>query len=66
MEGLASQRYYAIIVWSTAQEALGEWGRSCHPLSTQRATRSLLVVVLPPAAFALLLILWIFGSSIVF
>jgi hypothetical protein len=41
-------------------------GRGYHPLSTQRATRSLLVVVLPPAAFALLLILCFWASSIVF
>ena len=65
MEGVGSQRYYTTIVWGTAQGALGDRDEAIT-LSTQRATRSLLVVVLPPAAFALLLILWIFGSSIVF
>jgi hypothetical protein len=63
--GSGSQRYYATVVWSTAQGSLGDRGGAIT-LSTQRATRSLLVVVLPPAAFALVLILWFLASSIVF
>src|SRR5215211_7232678 len=38
-----SQMYYTTVVRCTAQGALGESGRGYHPLSTQRATRSLLV-----------------------
>ena len=53
------------MVWGTAQGALGNRGGAIT-LSTQRATRSLLVGVLPPAAFALLLILWIFFDSVDF
>jgi hypothetical protein len=54
-----------LLVWGTAQGALGDRDGPIT-LSTQRATRSLLVVVLPPAAFALLLILCFWASSIVF
>jgi hypothetical protein len=61
MEGLYPRSIIRRVVWGTAQGGLGIWGGAIT-LSTQRATRSLLVVVLPPAAFALLLILWIFGS----
>jgi hypothetical protein len=57
--GLDSQRYYTR---SIAQGTLGDRGGAIT-FSTQRAIHSLLVVVLPPAAFALLSILGIWRSS---
>jgi len=51
------------LVWAPHRRTLGDRGGAIA-FSTQRATRSLLFVVLPPAAVSLLLILWIFGSSI--
>src|SRR5215204_2131807 len=59
---LGSWRYYTTCCVRHRTGGSRGSGRGYHPLSTQRATRSLLVVVLPPVAFAVLLILWIFGS----
>jgi hypothetical protein len=55
---LGSLRYYATIGVCTARVTLGDRGGAVS-FSTQRATRSLLVVVLPPAACVLLSILGI-------